>query len=380
MKNYSEHYNSDHKPNILKHIKIQCNPEYSTRSNSLQLFINIYLLPVVSLIGFFLNVICVLVYRKILRKKPEILYKYLYINSISNSLAMFIDMFAPMALCGNDCKISQTYSAQFFYLYGFIYLADVFETFSSLIDIILTIDRYDQLTNKLRFLRKVSYKLIILFLFLISLIYYIPFILKKKIVQLSYPENEKCFNTSEEVYILAQSNFGKSKFGIYFILIQLILSEVFVLCIMIIFNVLLLISLNRHIYLTSIENKRLYSRVLFSIREMADGNISMEDDCLIRNSISLQNQNRSNFRLTLMIISMSILNLFGNSPIVILYTIGIFYSIDPVLNNNLVALSNLLAVFTFTCYIFVYYYFNNLFRASLKNMMLFKNLRIKLNF
>jgi hypothetical protein len=204
------------------------------------------------------------------------------------------------------------------------------------------------------------------------MVYYLPFVWKKKITKLSYPHNEKCFNTTENVFILAPSDFGKTKLARYFILIQLILSEVFVLSIVIIFNTLLLISLRKHICWSKKENKCLSINLSNPKKECDRGDIDGENDSFLKTNLSTQNRNKSIFRLSRMIISLSVLSLLGNTPIVVLYTISLFYTIDPVLNNNLVTLSNLSTVLTFTCFIFVYYYFNKLFRNTFKHLFSFK--------
>lgn len=351
---------------ILNKLIINDLSSFNSSTNnvySFQIIINLFLLPLISSIGFLLNFLCVLVYWRILRVNNDVLYKYLCINSISNSIAMLIDTFSPLALCGDNCRISQTYSAQLFYLYGFIYFADAFETFSSLIDIVLTVDRFAKVSNRLKNFRKISYKIIIFILLLISLLYYIPFILKKEIVSSSIVIN----NVTYGVYRLAPSEFGKTKFGLFFILIQLILSEVFVLVVMINFNVLLLFSLKDNIYPIKKENKRLMN----DLTSCNKNDESLNENQLFaqNNSLQEQKQNKTDYKVTLMIISMSVLNLLGNSPSVIIYTISIFYTIEPALINNLLALSNLSTVLTFTCYIFVFYYFNRIFRNTLRTML-----------
>lgn len=319
----------------------------------------------VSLVGFILNFTCVIVYRKILNQTTNVLYKYLYVNSISNSLAMVIEIFSPIAFCGRDCELNKTFFAQFYHLYGLVYSVDVLKTFSSLIDIILTIDRYDKITSRLKYFRKVSFKLNVIILFIISVIYYIPFILKKKITSVSFPLNEMCFNTTQNVYVLTKSDFGNTKFTVYFILIQLVISELLILCIMILFNVLLLFSYDKHYMKKKSSSNGLASMPLRSPKT------DSENGDVIKISFTSSFKEKLNFSLTLMVISTSVLNLIGNSPIVILYTFSIFYKIDPMFNNNLSALSNLTALFSFTLYIFVYYYFDKLFRTTLRKI--FKN-------
>ena len=338
-------------------IKIDC-PFYSSGLTTIQIFVNVYIFPMASLIGFILNFTCVVVYHKILNQTTNVLYKYLFINSISNSLAMIIELFSPIAFCGPNCKIDKTYFAQFYYLYGLIYSVDVLKTFSSLIEIILTIDRYDKITKRLKYFRKTSFEFNVIVMFLISAVFYIPFILKKKIIPISQPLNELCFNTTERVYVLTKSNFGSTSFAIYFILFQLVISELLILCIMISFNILLLVSYDKHF--------KFKSSYKFNCPKSSKN--TAENENLMQTSLSLIFKRRLNFRLTLMVVFTLTLNLLGNSPIVILYTFSIFYKIDPMLNKNLIALSNLIALFCFTLYIFVFYYFDKLFRKTLNTI------------
>jgi hypothetical protein len=332
--------------------------------SSIELTINLFILPLVSSIGFMLNLLCVVVYYKLKKcsanSSGDLLYNYLFVNSISNSIAMFLDTLGPIALCASHCQISQTYLAQIYYLYGFIYLADVFETYSSLIDLIISIDRYAKLENRLKFIRQISHRVLLVGLFILCLLYYIPFVLKKEIKQTVTSANNETRSELHIVYTSSVSDFGRTKFGQVFVLIQLIFSELLVLVIMITFNGLLAFSLYK-------QNCRAVAAMAAETHELAnaDGVEERKDES------SSSRVNNNEFKVTLMIITMSIINFIGNSPIVIIYTISIFYRIDVKLKSNLAALSNLFCVISFACYIFVYYYFNINFRVTLNSMLFY---------
>ena len=336
-------------------------------SSDIQILINVFFLPIVSFIGFLLNLLCAFVYRNILKTQPENkMYNYLIVNSVSNSIAMLIDSFAPVALCGNSCNISHTYAAQVFYLYGFIYLADVFETFSSLIDIVITIDRYVTINNRMKFLKKINHKKIITTVFIFCFIYYIPFIAKKRISSIAKPlkETTKSQNLGSKIfsYITISSEFGKSDFGKYFIFIQIAISEVLLLCIMIGFNVQLAYSLKRKNHIKHVSEQLSLSRSC----DIGDNCNEALNDGGKKHSIAPKN---CDLKVTMMVISLSILTLLGNTPVIIVHTMTFFYNINHTIANTLLALSNLFTVISYALIIIVYYVFDMIFRHTLKQMM-----------
>jgi hypothetical protein len=219
--------------NIIKMIN-QTDQDYQLISK--------YFLPIISLLGFLFNLICILVFKQIISNKNvkyNILYKYLLIASISNSITMLIDtLYWPMIQFANN-----EYITQVIHLYGFIYLTDVLETFSSMIDIIIAIDRYATISRNFLILKKINYKIISLFLLFVTFIYYIPFLLKKKIAfkRISILNINNSCNYSIIYYETVPSEFGSSKFGIFFIFFQMLISEILVLVIMIGINVQLAI-------------------------------------------------------------------------------------------------------------------------------------------
>lgn len=351
--------------------------------SSLEIIVNIFMLPFISVIGLLLNVLCSLVFWKIIKTNHKRLYKYLFLSSIVNSLAMLVDALAVMPLCGDSCLISRTYFSQAFYVYGFIYLADVLETYTCLIDIVIALDHYSELSNRMRFIKKRSYKLIGAFLMLLCIVFYVPFILKKKIV----------FDESNKKYTLATSDFGKNKFWISFIIVQLVISELLLLVVMITCNLLLVFSLRNSLYFeqresTSSASSRmtLESNRCFLNKSSDHSNSTSVDPSSETSKFSIgsaanqlvvikrrkmsEYKHRNEFKCTLMIICMSLIIFLSNTPTVAVHTIELlFFKLDPVLVNKLNAVSNLLIVASYTFYIFVFCYFNSVFRKALYGML-----------
>ena len=323
---------------------------------SLELIINIFMLPFISSIGFLLNLLCAVVYWQIMRKNNKVMYRYLFISSVVNSLAMLVDALATMPLCGQYCSVSQTYFAQAFYLYGFIYLADVLETFNFMIDIVITIDRYIEVSRRPHFFKKRAYKWIMTTLLCIGcFLFYIPFVLKKKIE----------FVSAEKGYTLVTSEFGKNKFWVYFILVQLLVSELIILCLMITVNWLLVFSLRNTIYSEEREIEKEESIQKMNVTEQ-ENEICAQ---VIEEHRAEYYRTKNEYRLTIMIISMSLLTFLANSPMVVIHTIELLlYKFNPVLINKLNSVSNILIVISCTMYIFLFYYLNNVFRFTLNNM------------
>jgi hypothetical protein len=366
-------------------------------SNSFTTFetvVYIFMLPFISSIGFFLNLLCALVYWRIVQVNTKILYKFLLVGSIVNSLAMLVDAVAVVALCGHYCTVSKSYFAQAFNLYGFIYLADVFETFNCLIDIVITIDRLLEIRYGVKFFKSHSYKWTSFFLLVVCAVFYIPFVLKKKVIQL--PDNKG--------YSLVMSEFGLNKFWVFFILCQLFLSELFVLVTMIVSNLMLILSLKNHIYVEEKEiereeeNIRIEGMRIASIEMSGCGPSVNVNTCetvdtdevatacqTTRNESVSENscgdgtvidhhreyyKTKNECKVTLMIVCMSLVVFLSNSPTVAVHTIElVLYKLNPVIVNKLNTFSNILIVISYTLYIFIFYYFNKVFRDALNQMI-----------
>ena len=143
-----------------------------------------YLLPSISLFSLATNFLNIVVFAnaKLLNKNP--IYTYMLINSIVNFLYSFICSFVFVMRCGNLCNLGGTYLANFYELYLYLYFTSVLGIFNILIEIAIAIQRYLIITNKKMLLKRVSRNCFIAALFVVSVIYYIPYLYWRQIVPL----------------------------------------------------------------------------------------------------------------------------------------------------------------------------------------------------
>ena len=137
-----------------------------------------FVLPLVSFGVFILNLINTIVLLKITTK--NLLYKYMLSNSYANLAYSFICSFVFLMRCGKYCTISEAFLTKVYELYFFIYFSSVLAIFNILIEIIIAYYRYSIVANK-SISRFASIKKILIILFALSAIYYLPFTIWRKI-------------------------------------------------------------------------------------------------------------------------------------------------------------------------------------------------------
>jgi hypothetical protein len=123
----------------------------ASSSSSTFLFIEFtyyYVLPFVSLTGFLLEMISVIVFLKIINLNSSIrmtnIYKYLLIYSISDSCSLVVLSFIGFLKCGHYCSHLDKVSSMSkqYELYFYLFINNIFSTFSELIEFKIAFDRY----------------------------------------------------------------------------------------------------------------------------------------------------------------------------------------------------------------------------------------------
>ncbi|CAF0913954.1 unnamed protein product [Brachionus calyciflorus] len=147
---------------------------YSLNELSLEIIdlANIYVLPIVCLIGIILNFLSTFVLFK-LRAKSE-LYKFMLSISISDFLFLLLSIFLVIIRCGRFCQYGYTYISKFYELYFYLYLGNIFLMFVLLVNLLICYNRitsFSKHTNKTKF---VTFKVKIICVIVIATLANVP--------------------------------------------------------------------------------------------------------------------------------------------------------------------------------------------------------------
>jgi hypothetical protein len=130
-----------------------------SNSNQISLFINtignIYIIPSICVIGFVLNITClILLTDKSLKGN---IYKYFILKTLSELIRVILGSMFPIVFC-NNCATFQTQFSQVFRVYIISYGASVMSTISILSEIALTYDRLVIFKIKKKYFPHLKYK------------------------------------------------------------------------------------------------------------------------------------------------------------------------------------------------------------------------------
>ena len=167
------------------------------------------LLPIFEILacffGLITNSLSVLVFYK--AKFKDISFKYMFVTSFCDLIYLALTLIAEIFV---DFERTDESNFSYFQKMYLIWIDDYFTSCLALfciqIDIVLSLQRYLILLNK-SFCHKISYKIIMVVLFIVSLIYYLPVVFFKDII--SKYSNE----TNSTQYQAVKNQLGSSLFG-----------------------------------------------------------------------------------------------------------------------------------------------------------------------
>ena len=304
-------------------------------------------IPVICIFGMFTNIMSVIILTNS-KIRNYSTFKYMLATSISNFFYLLLMMPSALENCSAYCSfILTTYWFNFLRLYLFIYLTSCLAIFSILADIVLSLKYYQIITNKLYEDNVSPVKKIIFLLSFISILYYLPTVFLNSI--------ENCNNQKEEEqYGIA--NKEDLNFPIEMLLHTIRLILVFV--ILTVINILNCIKYNE---LTKnkiiIKNNRIraISVVPSTSNQMASQSID----------IKLVNVTKKKKKITLMVIVKSGISFLGLIPLTVFMSLRNAQIYDDGTVLGLVLYSLLLMSNSLN--LFVYYWFNSLFKSILKS-------------
>ncbi len=105
-----------------------------------------FVLPCVCLFSLLTNTINILVFKSI--KSRNVIYKYMLANSMFDQAYLLTVFFVFVIRCGQFCDYENSYFAQFYAVYIYMYAANSLALFCILLEISILVQRYMHLTSK----------------------------------------------------------------------------------------------------------------------------------------------------------------------------------------------------------------------------------------
>jgi hypothetical protein len=190
--------------------------------------IGYYLLNTLNILGFFLNIFCVVILYKIVKREQNNqghLFKYLFIKSISDCLFCLVNI-PNIFYYTKDLVKSESFIMQVWYIVGYFYCYALFSEISIWFEIYALIDCLCLVSMKFQWHKnKLCFKIVALTLITFFTIFYVPLFIKMEIV--------KKLNGNYEI---RNTEFGKSVNMEYYLIVHSILRDVLPVCISFILN------------------------------------------------------------------------------------------------------------------------------------------------
>ena len=233
------------------------------RIETLKDFMWTFIYPNICFFGTITNLINIMILMRSEFKNP--IHKFMLAYSVSDFFYLFICCFASLIKCGKFCRVDDSFLTQ---VYGDVfidYITSVLAIFNIVIEVFLSIQRYLAIKN-INCLQKISILHSLFFIFIFSVIFYLPILFTKTIVKKSLNQIDSSLlqkisniNENHTIYTLEITDFGKSVFGKTVVLSLLLIRNVIFLGFILIFSILTWIQfrkyLNKKMKMKNLNNK-----------------------------------------------------------------------------------------------------------------------------
>ena len=332
---------------------------YSTHTFAINLFQYGYIIviPIISLIGFLLNGVCIIVFSN--RNLKEKIHFYLMTKSFIEMLLLAIFVFIPYDSC-IDCASFETYGSILFSMWINGYLGYSLHLFDSIIEIVITINRFFIIKSSEKILANIKDKIFIFICGFISMIIFVPNLFLYEIE--SYKTKE-----GTQAFYLEQKN--SDPYLLYFINNATAFVDVITLLILLPVNIAVIVQFKRFID----KKNRLTISNLIPIPQRTN---------VIRPTKKRKTETKFN-KMILLVSFLFILVRIGEIiPYIFLHSIRVDDpNFDPNISNDMVDITSIIKIFSqfISCIIisanfFVYYSFNTPFKVFFFKLFLCKNL------
>lgn len=162
-----------------------------------------FVLPSICSFSLVTNAINILVFYTI--KSRNVIYKYMLVNCLADEVYLFCVFFIFIVRCGQFCEIKDSYFAQVYAHYIYMYTANSVALFSIFLEISILVQRFCTLKNK-KFFKNINKKLMFLSLLILSFIYYVP-----QLSTFEIKQTNQTLNASFEKIVYVRENVTPSK-------------------------------------------------------------------------------------------------------------------------------------------------------------------------
>ena len=340
----------------------------------------IYVIPLISIIGFILSILCFLIFSN--KDFKETLYKYLQVESLLISINLFIQTFRPVYFY-NESYFSKSLFSQAYSFYILYYFVSSLEMASFILHIMSSLDFFlliSNLTQKLSFYKKLNYKIVSIIICLFSILIYIYILFIKEIrshdVLFINAENE--IISYSIIYLSYDTEFSKTISKKVIEIAVVVLRDGIFLLTLVILNIVIYLHVRKSI----MKKKKMLKQKDKDNGTMIKTEASIDDVSVSNNqtngkkSNSERKSSRAQYKLTIMVIIGSLNCILGRLPILTDFIVqNIIGWNDQVKLLNMYAC---LAVYvSYSIYFFLYMYtnkrFNKIFFQYLQ--IIFKPLR-----
>ena len=314
-----------------------------------------YTCPIVSIIGECLSIICIIVFLNSTFK--ENFYNYIRMEIVFSSISLLFYIIRSTYYCKGG--IYRSYAVAFIHYYN-RYLRNVSEMEAAVSCILASLEFYLILTNnyksKYNILARVSYKVIILIVFIFSMILFSFRLLEYEIKPIKSNQTATFNLTIAQTYKLDKTDFVKSNVYFFIKTFSYILLDFLSVVVMVIVNFLIFI------------NVRLLMKQKCNINGKNNTNKTMEN---------IKNTNKT---VKLMFLVGSVNSIIGRIPNFVYFICDIF--LDPNKYKTLIGIllptTYTILAFSFVFKYFLYYLTNNLFKNILENHLVYILRTVKL--
>ena len=279
----------------------------------------IYVIPLISIIGFILSILCFLIFSN--KDFKETLYKYLQVESLLISINLFIQTFRPVYFY-NESYFSKSLFSQAYSFYILYYFVSSLEMASFILHIMSSLDFFlliSNLTQKLSFYKKLNYKIVSIIICLFSILIYIYILFIKEIrshdVLFINAENE--IISYSIIYLSYDTEFSKSIWKKVIEIAVVVLRDGILLLTLVILNIVIYLHVRKSI----MKKKKMLKQKDKDNGTMIKTEASIDDVSVSNNqtngkkSNSERKSSRAQYKLTIMVIIGSLNCILGRLPI-----------------------------------------------------------------
>lgn len=300
-----------------------------------------------------LHVIWQLINKKKLSKSTAnvILYKYMFVNELSDLLTCLNASFIILSRCGQYCSIAFTLPVKIYEQYIYTFMGNTYLFWSLLNEISFSIERLRAFSKEKKNGNNIRFRYQSLILFLVSLIVSLPhYIISRNVVPFGV-----LITTNELLYTIKNNFIATNKFGEIFLFIWALCRGLFLYIVLFILNLIIALKFRKHLYtkVVSINN----------------GKSKIESE-------KLEKHQRKVTKMLLILTVYFMIGNFPNSLPPLLFFIG-FGNTNEYL--NFVLFTNTIVMLSHSSFLFIYLIYNQKFRRAFIKIFGFEKLFEKLS-